>query len=114
MGEGGESEPQIATLSNCCTYCDIVKNKPHHCVYKDDLCAIILARKQMAKLHYECIPLRHIRDVNQLRPIMSDPKSFEKMVRKNEDDIIDINHHILVNDDNQKADIELLKHMVKV
>ena len=105
------STEYVCSVVKGCIFCDIIYNKPELVLYKDDHCAIFKDKVQRGKLYFQCVPLRHIRDIHHLRPnIIGDPggvltKRYKRNLKSEQ---------ILNNAGDEEADINLLKHMVKV
>ena len=61
------------SLSSECTFCSIALDgtkggtKTDVVLYRDDFCAIFADLRRNATAHYQCIPLRHIRNYTYLR-----------------------------------------------
>ena len=59
-----------ASLKDKCRFCAIVhgEEKSTPVMYKDDLCIIFPdILKNRAQAHYQCVPLRHIRNYQKLK-----------------------------------------------
>ena len=59
-----------------CVFCNILINEQDIILYQDNLCAIFpdKYKSKLSILYCQCVPLRHIRDINHLRPNNSNDK----------------------------------------
>ena len=100
-----------------CTFCVIIAHKPHLLVYKDEHCAIFYDKVQRAKMYFQCVPLRHIRDIHHLRPrIQGDAgevklKKFLESGGKMEEFL---KSNPIVTNSDPLVDFNLLQHMTTV
>ena len=129
MKETGDSSNgnQICSMaSESCTFCEIIKDGKL-LLYKDDKCCIFLDRQQRAKEYFQCVPLRHIRDIHHLRPSIHTkieaksknkedilPIQYDLVAKSNKESKVGPNDLIVSNEQDPMADIELVKHMCQV
>ena len=90
----------MSMANDGCIFCKLIRDEGSNIVYKDSHCAIIWNKYASANEKLQMVPLRHIRDINHLRPRMDTHKLAD-----------DGRIRIIVNPLNQLADIKLIAHM---
>ena len=86
--------------------------------YEDDQIAIFYDKDQRAKSYYQCVPYRHIRDINHLRPRLDKLDQYQhldNLLKNNNQMEIEsyLKENLVSNEDDPSADLKLVKYMIE-